>query len=130
MKAKYGIVSRGFCGWAFKGSNEAVSGCYSDAQLEAYLPYAEGAFCYDAKHLEHTDKADAFISFVYSGPIPCQELPDNTMLNLFDTVPSPYNAENCNGLTKVSLDIFENLVKKIPGIKTGIVKDGKIVWDS
>ena len=133
-------VGCGHAGWHASKHHCSSSG----GSLEGYLAEAaEGCLVYDA------EKADpnAFIKYVVSGPVVGYDLPagsvdkfsldDRKAMSLmspglsggFETIATIALDTKYTGLDRVSLDVYEVLLRAVPGMKVGHVKNGKVVWE-
>jgi hypothetical protein len=131
----YKVIGRGQASWhADAGMVEhgmvSGGGQYTTREssnggtLEGYAAEAvEGCLVYDAEGAD----ADAFIDHVYKGPMVDVDLPAGCMRKaLSDKVESFTGASS---IDHVALDVFEGLLRKIPGIKFGRVVKGRVVWE-
>jgi len=137
---KWKCIGRGLAGW----HASAVDCSSSGGTLEGYVEKAEeGAFVYDA------DAADeeAFTRHILSGPMLCHLLPPDgddkftdsdrkaaarMMPGLgggFRTLAILSQNKSYSGLDKVGIGIYANLLRKIPGMKIGKVKEGRVEWE-
>lgn len=136
------VIGRGRAGWHASAGNTSSSG----GSLEHYLKEgAEGALVYDADHLEGLS-ASRYYQFVVNGPMPDsslapdegQRFSDSTreraarmipgMSGAFEALASAAQDPAYTGLDRVGLNIYESLLRKIPGIKIGHVRSGVVVW--
>ena len=149
------VIGRGFAGWHATGINTSESGGnlndyrWNDGMTKGYLSNAiEGALVYDAKHLEQTDSAKDFFKLVINGPMVKPDLPPDAIERFsskqretaklmmpglsggFDTLAKLAQNEKFSGLDYVGVKVYESLLRQIPGIKIGHVRDGAVVWDS
>ena len=136
------LIKRGRAGWHAADETGLSS---SGGSLEYYLRTAsEGALVSDA------DEADAvaFTLFVYNGPMPdpawapdaVRRLSDSTreraarmipgMSGGFEALATAAQDPTYTGLDFVGLGVYEGLLRKIPGIKIGHVRDGAVVWSN
>jgi hypothetical protein len=134
-------IGRGFAGW------HANKDCCSSSggSLEGYIEEAaEGCLVYDA---EGTD-FNTFAKLVISGPMVKFTLPAGQVERFsdedraaarrmlpglsggFDTVATLAQSITYCGLDYVALDVYEALLRAVPGMKVGHVVKGKIVWES
>jgi len=135
--AQYKIIGRGKASWhADAGTVEHGNigynggGTYTTREssnggtLEGYAAEAvEGCLVYDAEGAD----ADAFIDHVYKGPMVDVDLPAGCMRKaLSDKVESFTGASS---IDHVALDVFEELLRQIPGMKFGKVVKGRVVWE-
>lgn len=136
METRYKLIGRGFAGWHATGTS-IVGGkaCRTDSsgggwELERYLETAEdGALVYDAAHLE-ADPATyaAYVTHVVKGPMANPELPAGHIQGVISPA-KKWQGEKIRSLDTVALDIFERLLRELPGdVKIGRVKDGKVNW--
>lgn len=142
---KYDIIGQGFAGWHAKATNCSSSG----GTLEEYLTEArEGALVYDASKSDY----NAFCKLVISGPIVRSNLPPKTVKRFgaedaeaarrmlpglsggFEIIAAKAIAEVASGkkfssLDEISTDLFEDLLREIPGVRIGHVVNGKVEWE-
>ena len=152
MKTTYHLIGRGFAGWHARGlgdDNCAVSS--SGGNIDPYkywtgvdcLGYRQeaidGAIVYDAAHLEDNPTASKeFIHFVFAGPMFDPSLKAN-QINRFndrqtievdnlDALTFGFDGADIRGLDMVGSGVYLALLKRIPGIKLGTVKDKEVIW--
>lgn len=134
-------IGRGFAGW------HANKDCCSSSggTLEVYLEEAaEGCLVYDA---EGTDFS-VFAELVISGPLVKYTLPPGAVERFsdedraaarrmlpglsggFDTIATLAQSLTYTGLDYVALDVYEALLRGIPNIKIGHVRNGQVIWDN
>lgn len=134
-------IGRGHAGW-----HAAYHHCSSNGgTLEGYLEEAcEGCLVHDAQNAD-TDK---FVKHVISGPMIGFNLEPGTVDRFtlddrkaalrmlpglsggFDTLAVIAQSPTYGGLDRVAIDIYENLLREIPGMKIGHVHDGKVIWEN
>jgi len=143
---KYDIIGQGFAGWHAKAKNCSSSG----GTLAKYLTEArEGALVYDASKSDY----NAFCKLVISGPIVRPDLPPGTVKRFgdedaeaarrmlpglsggFEVIAAKAIAEVKSGkkfssLDEISTDLFESLLREIPGVKIGRVVNGAVEWEN
>jgi len=132
---QYKIIGRGKAGWhAEAGIVETGSisggGTYSTKEsssggtLEHYALEAVGCLVYDAEGADD----NAFIDHVYNGPMVDVCLPAGYYRPLLrESTPAlNFILHSCD---HVALDIFEGLLRRVPGMKFGRVVKGKVVWE-
>lgn len=132
------VIGKGQSGWHANGAVEVYSDdCRStissstydtsDTQLNKYVEESEdGALVYDASEADET----AFVRFVVSGPMVKPELPNGTILKLFDKNPvAPDPSYEPGPIDYVSLDLYEQSLRRIPGVRVGHVHTRKLVWE-
>jgi hypothetical protein len=141
MSEQYKIIGKGKRGWHAQSSE-----CSSDgATLEKYAKEAaENCLVYDAKDVEYS----LFVQFICHGPMVDTNLPENTVDRFteqdreaakrmrpglsggFETIAKvAIENERYTGLDKVSLDIYEKMLRKLPGMKIGHVVNGTVIWE-
>lgn len=138
---KYKCIGRGLAGWHAKADDCSSSG----GDLKSYLEKAEeGCLVYDAEEADER----AFIKHVLEGPMLDTKLPLGSEDRIDDAfreraakmlkglgggfktlVARAIIDKGYTGLDSVSIDIYEYILRTIPGIKIGHVKDGKVVWE-
>lgn len=133
------VIGRGFAGWHAAKHNVSSSGgdllpttFWTGKVCPGYLAEAaEGALVYDAAHLEADDEqARAFTHHVYNGPMVAPELPPGTVRPLWQATRPYVKGEDCGSLGSVSVDIYADLLRAIPGMKVGFVRKGEVIWES
>ena len=142
QKDNYKVIGRGKAGWHAKTTNMSSSG----GSLETYVEQAaENCLVYDA---DKTDYA-LFVRLIVSGPMIDVDLPPNTVDKFterdreaakrmlpglsggFEVIAKlAIDKEKYSGLDSVSLDVYEKLLRQLPGMKIGRVVHGKVVWES
>jgi len=150
------VIGRGFNGWHACGHNTRSSGGELEpgrypfgGEHGGYLAEAaEGALVYDAQHLEWIpESSGAFIELVISGPMVDVDLPSfgerrfgedlqdiarRLLPGLegdFRTLASMAATGKYGGLDRVGVGIFEELLRRVPGIKIGHVRSGRVEWN-
>lgn len=136
---KYKVIGRGFCGWHAQNDDTSSSG----GTLEGYLEKAEeGTFVYDARDADRR----AFTKLIISGPMIDTKLnPDEyekfnhresakNMIPMMEGAFKTYltaavEDETFSGLDCVGVNVYKRLLQKIPGVKVGYVKNGKVEWE-
>jgi len=137
---RYGIIGRGKAGWHAAAHNMSSSG----GTLDGYVAQAaEGALVYDADGADY----DAFARLVISGPMVDPGLPAGGVHRFMDresaarmagpggldgafqTLATLAQSESYSGLDYVACDVYERLLRTIPGVKIGHVRNGLIEWD-
>lgn len=126
-KVQYKIIGRGQASWhADAGTVEhgAISGggeyttkeSSNGGTLEGYAAEAvEGCLVYDASEVD----SDLFIRHVYNDPMVDVDLLPGTMRESYFG----------GRFSHVAVDVFEGLLRKMPGMKFGRVIKGKVVWE-
>ena len=139
---QYRLIGRGFAGWHGEGidsmGNEfSSSGGYLEDYTywtgEACFGYlseaVEGCLVYDAEHLDTPETFREFHKWVYNGPMVGLKLKPGEVNKLFAGVTTDPGVE-ITGSDFVSADDYIKLLKeRVPGVKTGFVCDGQIVWE-
>ena len=141
MSEQYKIIGKGKRGW-----HAQSAGCSSDGgTLEKYAKEAaENCLVYDAKDVEYS----LFAQFICHGPMVGVDLPENTVDRFtaqdreaakrmlpglsggFETLAKvAIEHESYCGLDKVSLDVYEKMLRKLPGMRIGHVIDGAVIWE-
>lgn len=126
---KWKIIGRGFGGWY-----AITDDCWRDKlELEQYVSHAEeGALIYDCREVE----SELFCHHVAYNPGVDTRLSPGEVRYLL----SGFNGSHKMVTEKMindkeyrcawaAIDIYEKLLRKIPGIKFGRVKEGKVVWE-
>ena len=144
------VIGRGFNGWHAKASNCSSSGAYAENDCDVYAKEAaDGCLVYDARALERTPHAAAFVKHTISGPMVNVDLDPQGVRRFNDSdreaaarmLPGPSGGfetiaamaivdKTYSGLDYVGVGIYEALLRKIPGIRFGRVQAGVIVWES
>lgn len=127
---KWKIIGRGFAGWHAKSETCSSSDelllpyHYREIPCKGYLAEAEeGCFVYDASHLELTKAGDEFATWIISGPMV------NVKLKSGEYSKVDPSAVGFCGFDFFALDIWvAELIRRVPGLKYGYVKDGNIEW--
>ena len=114
------VVGCGFAGWhAARPGTSSTGGTFAGYFNDA----KEGALIYDARHLEGTPLADAFVAWVFKGPMLDTALAPNDVdsFKVWPRQPRPYvRGENLGGLDSVGVEVYiELLMTRVPGIKIG-----------
>jgi hypothetical protein len=106
---------------------------YADGDIRyGYVSGArEGALVVDARATEDNEEwANAFAHHTYTGPMVKVELPPGTIHRLMDKGPVKYDGGKLGSMDFVSLDIYESLVRALPGgVRIGRVAERKVKWD-
>jgi hypothetical protein len=150
------VIGRGFNGWHAKGVNVSSSGgdivprtFWTGERMATYTEQAvEGALVYDAKACEESEEGRAaFIKLVFSGPMVNPELPPNGVEHFsdadrkaalrmlpglsggYDTLAMLAQSEAFTGLDYIGVGVFEALLRSVPGVRIGHVKNGAIAWE-
>jgi hypothetical protein len=138
---KWEVIGRGLRGWHATSSESSSCG----SALGDYVENAkEGAIIYDAIDVDEK----VFIKFVMNGPVCSPGLPPGTnerfrtelldsakrmlpgMEGIWkDQLSMAINNPDYCGLDRVSPDVYEEFLRKVPGMKVGHIREGKIVWD-
>jgi len=141
QKDNYKVIGRGKAGWHAKTTNMSSSG----GSLETYVEQAaENCLVYDADKVDYA----LFVRLIVSGPMIDVDLPPNTVDRFTDrdreTIKNmlpglsggfekiakrAIDDETYGGLDTVSIDVYERLLRRLPGIKIGRVVKGKVVWE-
>ena len=139
MTEPYSIIGRGKAGWHAAGHNVSSSG----GTLDGYLKDARnGALIYDA----HDADTDAFTHLVIAGPMVDPDLPPGGvrrfgdqdaaarmcgpggLTGAFKTIATLAQDASYSGLDYVACDVYETLLRAVPGMKIGHVHNGTVVW--
>lgn len=141
QKDNYKVIGRGKASWHAAAKNLSSSG----GTLETYIDQAiENCLVYDADAADY----DLFAKLIIAGPMVDVDLPENTVdrftcedrLTAKAMLPGfsggfeklakmAIENENFRGLDKVSIDVFERLLRQLPGMKIGRVVRGKVIWE-
>lgn len=142
QKDNYKVIGRGKAGWHAKTTNMSSSG----GSLETYVEQAaEDCLVYDASNVEFS----LFVRFIVNGPMIDVDLPPNsvdkfterdrqTAKNMLPGLSGGFEKiakrviddENYGGLDTVSIDVYERLLCRLPGIKIGHVVKGAVIWET
>jgi hypothetical protein len=138
---RHKIIGRGKVGWHSDGVDQDSNHCSSSgAGLEQYLAEAEnGTPIYDAEDAE----PDAYADLVICGPMFRVDLPPGTVRKFgeqktmarmlpglggsFATI-AKLSMAGVGNMDYVAVDVYLELLSKVPGIKIGTVQDHKVVW--
>jgi hypothetical protein len=132
-KEVWKVLGRGFADWHGSAPGHSVNG----AALERMIPDAEGALVYDAEGAD----ADAFTRHVISGPMLSWDVPAGHVYRFAQPqtcgnwvedrrlFAEPWNGQELGGFDYVSLDVFEALLRRVPGIRIGRVRRGAVAWE-
>jgi hypothetical protein len=130
-RAKWQIIGRGWVGWHAAAVNVSSSGgqlepyAYGSTPCAGYAAEAEdGALVYDASEAER----DAFARLIIAGPMPTPGLESGMMVRGFGSGPQPWDGE-IHGLDRVALDVYERLLRQVPGVKFARVRGGQVQWE-
>lgn len=152
-RKRWKVIGRGFNGWHATGCGVSSSGgdleprdWWAGGKTKGYLEEAyAGCLVYDASKAD----ADSFIRLVMNGPIVnpllkpsavrrFSELDNlNTMLpglgggfkSIAQANIAGANFEGYSSLDYVGVGVFERLLRKVPGVRIGKVRKGKVVWE-
>lgn len=132
------VVHRGKVGWcADAGRSERYAHhASSGGDLATYAEQAVyGALLYDAEQADY----EAYAALVVTGPMLNLDLPARTFQPFFhDPEQLPDGIEinlkslrafEVGPLAYVSLDIYVELLRNVPGVRFGKIVHGKPVWD-
>jgi hypothetical protein len=149
-ETRWHVIGRGFAGWHAAGVNVTSSGgdldprpWHAGGMTRGYLQDAiDGALVYDAAGAD----PDAFIDFVYSGPMVNPALDPAEVDTFsdrytagrmaphldgaFSTIATLATAPTYRGLDSVGVAVYRSLLEQVPGVKIGTVRNGAIVWDN
>ena len=156
VKKEWLIIGRGFAGWHAKSVDCSSSGgdllpytFWTGEKCAGYLAGAlEGCLVYDAADMERTPEGRAaFTQFVCSGPMVDLSLaPDGVSrfgkedreaaARMLPGLSGGYATlaaiaiadETYSGLDSVGIGVYESLLRKLPGMRVGHVREGVIVW--
>lgn len=141
MTKEYKIIGRGFNGWHAEYDQGSLSGVASAERIAKEA--VDGALVYDASESDF----NAFYELVMSGPMVDTRLADDEVDRFskadrdtaammapalggeFQQLALLAQDEKYSGLDRVSVKIYEGLLRKVPGVKFGRVQDGKIIWE-
>jgi len=135
---RYGIIGRGKAGWHAAAHNVSSSG----GTLDGYVAQAdEGALVYDGDGADY----DTFARLVISGPMVDPGLAPGTVKRFTDTETAARMADGLEGAFKalaelaqdatyggldyVAVDVYEGLLRGVPGVKIGHVRAGVVEWE-
>jgi hypothetical protein len=123
------IIGRGLAGWHSQGVHEGNSCSSSGGTLEGYLKDArDNTPIYDASDCNE----DQFITFVFRGPLIDVRLEPGQIRKLFSGTTMTYQAGGSviDSSSYVAVDVFLDLLHQcVPGVRFGIVRNGKAIWD-
>jgi hypothetical protein len=134
------LVGRGFNGWHASTEDDSSVGC----SFDVYLAQAkEGALIFDAADADR----ECFVRFIMRGPMCSPGLLPGTTEKFSEnysesaermlpglsggfegTVSRALNDKTYRGLDRVSLDIYENLLMTVPGMRVGHKRADKVEW--
>jgi hypothetical protein len=126
---KWKVISRGFGGWY-----AITDDCLREKlELEQYVSHAEeGALVYDCREVEselfyqhaaYDPGVDTRLSPGEVRYLVSNSYGDHKMVTEKMIDDKKYNC------AWVAIDVYEKLLRKIPDIKFGRVKEGKVVWE-
>ncbi len=127
-RPQWKMIGRGFNGWHADAKNCSSSGgdllpytYWTGQECAGYAQEAaEGCPIYDASGIEEKPElAELFIREVISGPMVNTELEDK----------GPQAYANAEGFDYVSIAEKFRRLRRIPGIKFGLVQHGLPVWE-
>ena len=124
QKENYVVIGRGKAGWHARVANISSSG----GSLEKYVSEAaDNCLVYDADLVDY----DMFWNAVVKGPMVDLSLSQNTVDKFVENIKrEPLADENYRSFDKVSVDVFEKLLRQLPGIRLGRVVNKKVVWET
>jgi len=140
----YSLIGRGKAGWFAEGHSEdgSVTTSASRGTLDGYVKEAnEGALVYDAEGADD----DEYTHFILRGPIVDTRLAPGMVDTFKETkaltemLPGLQDGfrtlalaslAGVSSLDRVSVDVYEKLLRAIPGVKIGKVEGGSVVWES
>lgn len=142
-RTRWSIIGRGLAGWHASAADE-YSTRSSGGDLERLPWYTEkhrsyledaapGCLVYDARPCEADPvAAEAFIRMVIGGPMVDPSLPPGTYTEPFEypKVPRPVNGTAMRALHSVATDVYESMLRQIPGIRIGHVKGHRVEWEN
>lgn len=135
------VIGRGKCAWHAEVDGRRLSGAHKPDELAAEAE--NGAFVYDAKDADY----DAFSALVIGGPMLNLTLPPNGVQRLssetrrvalamapalggeFRSLALACQDEKFGGLDYVGIGVYEALLRRVPGVRFGRVRNGTIAWE-
>jgi hypothetical protein len=138
---RYGVIGRGKAGWHAAAHNVSSSGGTFDHYV---TQAAEGALVYDADGADY----DVYAGLVIGGPMVDPSLPPGGVRRFTDRETAARMAgpggltgafkdladaaqdERYSGLDSVACDVYERLLRRVPGVKIGHVRGGVVEWDA
>lgn len=134
-------IGRGAGGWHANRHNCSSTG----GSLEGYLKDAEeGCLVYDGKGANLAK----WVHLVVSGPMVGHNLPPGTVDRFsdkdreaartmlpglsggFEKLALAAQHPKFTGLDQVALDVYEGLLRQVPGVRIGHVVGGQVVWEN
>jgi hypothetical protein len=123
QKENYVVIGRGKAGWHARVSNISSSG----GALEKYVSEAvENCLVYDADNVDY----DMFWDIVVKGPMADTSLPEKTVKKFIENETRLVtDQEQFRAFDSVSLDVYETILRQLPGMKIGRVTHGRVIWE-
>jgi hypothetical protein len=125
--ADAGTVEHGNIGYNGGGTYTTKESSSGGTLAEYAREAVEGCFVYDAEGADD----NAFIGHVYNGPMVDVDLRAGCIRRALSNVIefTFIGEEKPHSIDHVSLDVFEGLLRQIPGMKFGKVVKGRVVWE-
>ena len=124
------IIGRGKASWHTHGIYQGNKCSSNGGTLEGYaLEARDDTPIYDAEGAEH----DAFITFVFRAPLIDVSLQPGQARKAMSQATLIVQAESSvlTSFDYVSVDVYLELLRlQVPGVRFGIVRSGKVIWDA
>lgn len=122
-KENYTVIGRGKAGWHAQLKNISSSG----GSLEKYVSEAmENCLVYDADSVDY----DTFWDIVVKGPMVDTSLPEKTVKKFIENETRQVtDQEQFRAFDSVSLDVYETILRQLPGMRIGRVNHGQVTWE-
>lgn len=148
MEDVYKLIGKGQSGWHAAGISRwgtVSTSSYNtgeDQLLEFAKKAEEGALVYDA-----SEAGPQFVTVVLRGPMFDPKLPPDGVNRFsqkdreamarmmpglgggFKTVAKAAMEEGYCGLDQVGVNVFESILRTVPGVRIGHVREGVVVWE-
>lgn len=123
QKENYTVIGRGKAGWHARVANISSSG----GSLEKYASEAaENCLVYDADSVDY----DTFWDIVVNGPMADTNLPEKTVKKFIENETRLVtDQEQFRAFDSVSLDVYETILRQLPGMRIGRVNHGQVTWE-
>jgi len=123
QKENYVVIGRGKAGWHARVANISSSG----GSLEKYASEAaENCLVYDADLVDY----DMFWDIVVNGPMADTNLPEKTVKKFIENETRRVtDQEQYRAFDNVSLDVYETILRQLPGMRIGRVNHGQVTWE-
>jgi hypothetical protein len=145
-QSKWGVIGRGKVGWHAAGMTEyhsygSSTASSSRGSLDEYLKHAiDGCLVYDAENANY----DQFVDLIIKGPLvdPNLAAEEHSALDreaaqrILPGLGGAYvpltklALAGFTSLDKVGVKVYACLLRNVPGVKVGWVREGKIEWET